>query len=399
MALLCPAPDEAFGLVRGLMFTVDCNVQGLAQGAYGTLAQPGSAINTALFGLLTLYVAFIGYRMLLGRSPLRVGELTISALKIGVVVVLATNWGVYQTLIYDTLFKGPEQVASALMGVMQPNGSVFKGNPFDGLQVAFDQLLLSASSFAGKAGPQSATLQGGPGFAAFALHGSAYLMLLTTLGTVLASKIALALILGLAPLFVVFLLFAPTRGIFEGWLKAAIGFALAPLLAILSLAVQLSMLEPTLIRLAEMRADSEFDLAPPSTAMILIVVFATVLIGVGVTVAVIAAGLRLPKLSVIAPTGAEGQVPMFDAARGAAPATDAPARVAAVAAAAAAMERRDTRRLGAPALSASERRITLASERAAPAAIGNEGGVQPLGSTFRRTAGPRRSAVAARRDR
>ena len=138
MALLCPAPDETLGLVRGLMFTVDCNVQGLAQGAYGTLAQPGSAINTALFGLLTLYVAFIGYRMLLGRSPLRVGELTISALKIGVVVVLATNWGVYQTLIYDTLFKGPEQIAGALMGVMQPEGSVFKGNPFDGLQPAFE---------------------------------------------------------------------------------------------------------------------------------------------------------------------------------------------------------------------------------------------------------------------
>ena len=401
MALLCPAPDETLGLVRGLMFTVDCNVQGLSQSAYGTLAQPGSAINAGLFGLLTLYVAFIGYRLLLGRTPLRVGEMTISALKIGVVVVLATNWTLYQTLIYDTLFKGPEQLAGALMGVMQPEGSVFRGNPFDGLQIAFDQLLLSASSFSGKAGPQSATFQGGPGFAAFGLHGSAYLMMLTTLGLVLASKIVLALILGLAPLFAVFLLFEPTRGLFEGWLKAAIGFALAPLLAILSLAVELTMLEPTLIRLAEMRSNSEFDLAPPTTAMILAVVFAAVLVGAGVVVAVIAAGLRLPRLAAVTPAGAEGRVPMLDAGRNAAPATDAPARAAAVAAAAAALDRRDARRLGpAPAMSPAERRITLASDRIpTAAAAANEGGVQPLGSTFRRSAGPSRTAVAARRDR
>jgi len=224
------------------------------------------------------------------------------------------------------------------------------------------------------------------------------LMLITTLGTVLASKIVLALILGLAPLFAVFLMFEPTRGIFEGWLKVGIGFALAPLLAILSLAIELSMLEPSLIKLAEMRADSQFDLAPPSTVMMLAMVFAAVLIGVGVAVAVIAAGLRLPRLAAVTPTAGEGRISMLETNRTTAPATDAPARAAAVAAAAAALDRRDARRLGAPALSSSERRITLAAERATPAAA-NEGGVQPLGSTFRRTAGPSRTAVAARRDR
>jgi type IV secretion system protein VirB6 len=395
MALLCPAPDPALSLVRSLTFTVDCNVQGLSQSAYGLLSQPGSVVNAALFGLLTLYVAFIGYRMLLGRSPLRVGELTISALKIGLVVVLATNWGVYQTLIYDTLFQGPAQVAASLLSAVQPDGSAFRGDPFDGLQIAFDQLSLSAASFSGKAGPQAASLQGGPGFAAFALNGSAYLLLLSTLGTVLASKVALALILGLAPLFAAFLLFNPTRGLFEGWLKAAIGTALVPLVATLTLAVQLTMLEPSLIQLATMRSENRFDLAAPTNALVLILVFALVLLALAIAAAVIAAGAKLPSLTPAPATAGDG-VSMLRPAREAPP-TDAPARVAAVAAAAAAMERRETRRLGPPALSSAERRITLASERttASPAV---EGGT-PLGSTFRNRPAAPRTAVAARRDR
>jgi len=396
MALLCPAPDPALGLVRSLMFTVDCNVQGLSQGAYGTLAQPGSAINAALFGLLTLYVGFIGYRMLLGRAPLRVGELTISALKIGLVVVIATNWGVYQTVLYNTLFQGPAQIAASLLGSVQPNGSVFRGDPFDGLQIAFDQLSLGAAHFAGRAGPQATSLQGGPGFAAFALNGSAYLMLLATLGTVLAAKVALALILGLAPVFAAFLLFAPTRGIFEGWLKAAVGFALIPLVVTLTLAVQLTMLEPSLIRLATLRAESSYDLAPPTTAMMLVVVFALVLIGVGIAAAVIAAGLRLPTLAATN-AGADTGVSMLNAQRADASAGEAPARAAAVAAAAAALERRDARRLGPAALSAPERRITLATDRPAPASAPDRG--TPLGSSFRARPAAPRTAIAARRDR
>jgi type IV secretion system protein VirB6 len=396
MALLCPAPDPALSLVRSLTFTVDCNVQGLSQSAYGLLSQPGSAVNAALFGLLTLYVAFIGYRLLLGRTPLRVGDLTLSALKIGFVVVLATNWGVYQTLIYNTLFQGPAQVATSLLSTVQPEGSAFRGDPFDGLQIAFDQLSLSAGAFAGKAGPQSATMQGGPGFAAFGLNGSAYLLLLSTLGTVLASKVALSLILGLAPLFAAFLLFNPTRGLFEGWLKAAIGTALVPLVTTLTLAVQLTMLEPSLIRLAQMRAEQSFDLAAPTTALVLILVFALVLLALGIAAAVIATGVKLPRLTPAPATAGEGVSMLRHATE--APAVDAPARVAAVAAAAAALERREARRLGPPALSSAERRITLASERPALATAA-DGAATPLGSTFRNRPAAPRTAVAARRDR
>jgi hypothetical protein len=77
-------------------------------------------------------------------------------------------------------------------------------------------------------------------------------------------------------------------------------------------------------------------------------------------------------------------------------------RVAAVAAAAAAMERRDSRPAAGRAsiVSMHERRITVGGERApsAPASSATIQ-VQPLGQSYRRAAAPRRSASASRRDR
>ena len=57
------------------------------------------------------------------------------------------------------------------------------------------------------------------GFGAFALNSSAFLLLIGSLGVVLASKIVLAVLLAMAPLVAGMLLFEATRGMVEGWLK------------------------------------------------------------------------------------------------------------------------------------------------------------------------------------
>jgi len=396
MATLCPAPDPALGLVQNLGFTVDCNLQGTAQAVYGSLAQPGSVVSQALFGLLTLYVAFIGYRLLLGRSPLRVGELTVSALKIGLVVLMATSWGAYQTVVYDVLAKGPGAVAGSLLTTLQPQQSVFRGDPYQGLQVAFDQLQLSATSLSARAGANSATMQGGPGFAAFGLNSAAYLMLLTTLGASLAARIGLTLLLGLAPLFAAFLLFRPTRGLVEGWLRAAVTIALVPLAAALTLALELVMMEPSLLALAAAREEGRFDAASASAALILSLVFAGALLALGIAVAAIGWGVKLPGLKP-APTGETAA--KTEPVRGAATVMEAPPRAAAVAAAAMAAARRDTGRSGAVARSI-ERRTSGSDSVSTTSATET---ITPLGRSFRsRAAAPRTdlgAAIAVRSDR
>src|SRR4051812_35977042 len=102
------------GLVARLLGNVDCKVGQLSAAGYQLLAGDGQ-FAYALTALLTIYVAIIGFRLMLGFGALRVGELTMTALKIGLVVTLATNWTVYQQTVFALLFHGPEEIAAILL--------------------------------------------------------------------------------------------------------------------------------------------------------------------------------------------------------------------------------------------------------------------------------------------
>jgi type IV secretion system protein VirB6 len=391
MAQSCPAAASGLGMVQSLLGSVDCNVQTLAQAGYGALASPGSPVAQALTILLTLYIAFMGLRLMLGLEPLRVGELTMSVLKIGVIVALATNWPTYQQLVFDVLLKAPEQLGASILKALQPPSGSLAASPFAGLQAAYDELQRSALFYSGKSIPQASPMLGGAGFAAMSLTLSGMLLLLNTLGALLAAKIVLALLLAVGPVFVVFLLFDATRGLFEGWVRAALAVAFVPLLAIMGLVVQLIMLEPQLIRLADLRSQNLADAALPSGIFLLSLIFTGVTAALIVAVAVIAFGFRLPVRRGQAAAAAAAFAPQTAAAATAsasAPQTTAagrPGRAAQIAMAAAALDRRDARAA-----------LTLA-----PAAGPRTEWAQTpaLASSRRRLAQPRRAASNQRRDR
>lgn len=392
MAACAQLPVDA-PMVEGLIGSVDCRVHDLAQTGYGVLASPGSPVGLLLTGLLTLYVVFIGYRLLLGRGGLRVGDATLSVIKIGVVVALATNWSLFQTLVYDLLTKAPAEVGGMLLGNLQGQPA----NPFAMLQEAFDGLQKSAALMASRAGPGAAAVQTGPGFGAFALNTGALTMILSTLGVLLASKVVLAILLALAPLIAGLALFEATRGLVEGWLKAMIALALVPMVAVLTLSLELAMLAPSLKALAEARAAQQFaafDIGPAVTVLVLSLVFALVMVLAVIALGVIAAGLRLPRGLVGAAWNDLAAAP--EAPRYATSQVEPLSRAATVAAAAAALDRRDV----GPASSdpIGPRMLTVISDRGPVAAAAYAAPSAPLGQTYRRTPAPRRAASGARRD-
>lgn len=392
----CGAPSPDTGMVRGLLDTVDCNVRAISEAGYGALAH--GEFGVALTVLLTLYIGFIGFQLMLGRSPLRIGELTVSALKIGALLTLATSWPTYQQLVFDVLFRGPEQLGATMIGAMRPAGPILSNGPFAGLQAAYDELQASAAYLTGHSIGLASPLQGGAAGAALALNASALLMLLTSLGAVIAAKITLGLLLGLGPLFVALLLFDSTRGVFEGWLRAAVVFALAPLVTTLGLVVELMLIEPDLARLADQRARGLVDLAPANSILLLVLICTVVSVALCAAAAIIAISLRLPwrhsaQAAKIAP-----------AVVGAASITAAPnvralpaieSRAAEVAAAAAAIERRERRWATSSAEPA--RRTELGQRRGR--AMEAVAGAPAASPAARRVAQPRRSASNLRRDR
>jgi type IV secretion system protein VirB6 len=391
VASACPALDADSPLVRGLLDVVDCNTQSLVHRGYSALFAPSGSLADGLTAILTIYVAFIGYRLMLGQSQLRVTEFAVLAVKIGAVLALATQWDAYQALIYRFLFEAPQQLASTLLGAVRPAGPGLGDNVFDGLQRAFDDLSGFATQYASHAQPQASPLMGGAGLGALMLNLSAATLLLSSLGVLLAAKIVLSLLLAVGPIFIGLFLFDGTRSLFEGWLRAAIAFAFAPFASILLLGVALTMLEPSLLQMEDLRGRGVFALEPVYSVATLVLVFGGVSVGAIIAGGMIARAFRLPERRTAPAEALEARATTI--------LPPVLSRAGRVAAAASAIERRDnlTRSTAQAFASMSEgdRRtqiVPMADRRpqSAPAA-------EPrLGQSVRRIAGPRTLRSTAR---
>jgi type IV secretion system protein VirB6 len=311
MAALCPAPGPTDPVVQGLLGVVDCNVQTLVQSGYETLFSEGGPLGGALNSVLVIYVAFVGYRLLLGRGRLDVSDTAIAALKLGVILALTTQWSLYETVVYKVLFEGPQELAAVILSTLRAKGSVLPGDVFQGLDRALQDLTAfspaappggpgalaspAAAALAPNGAGQISTLLSRSGFDALLLLGSALLLLLATLGVLLAAKIVLGLLLAAGPLFLACLLFDATRGLFVGWMRAAIAFAFAGFAVVVLLAVALTLLEPSLRQLEDMKVSSTYTPGVAFTVAALTAV--TVLVAMGLTAAgaILSLGFRLPE--------------------------------------------------------------------------------------------------------
>ncbi len=124
---------------------------------------------------------------------------------------------------------------------------------------------------------------------------SAVILLVSSLGVLLAAKVVLGILLAIGPIFIALLLFDSTRGVFEGWLRASLAFAFAPLSVTLLLGLVLTMLEPSLQQVETMRASNTYLPGVAFAVVVLITVFAGVSLGGLIAAGAMAAGFRLPK--------------------------------------------------------------------------------------------------------
>lgn len=272
----CPALPEK-GMVGAVIDTVDCHIRVLVQDSYRELVGPNTWFATAFTGLLTIYIALIGYQLLFGRGGMRVTELPIVGLKIGLILAFLTSWAAYQTLIFDLLFDGPAEIMKVMLAPLAAQGSGFDGNVMGGVQKAFEDLSGAAGVYGGMAGANANLLQGGPMLGSGLLWFTGMGLLLVTLGIIIAAKIVLAFLLAIGPIFIGMLLFDATRGIFEGWLRATLTFAIMPLAVNVFGAAMLMILAPFLEILVGNAGKKLFDMGPVITISLIVSVFVIVM--------------------------------------------------------------------------------------------------------------------------
>ncbi|WP_294390041.1 type IV secretion system protein [uncultured Sphingomonas sp.] len=234
----CPVLDMTqSSSVAAALRMVDCRAGEAAGLAFTRLFGADGALLPALTILLTLYVAFLAVGMLTGRTTLGLSALTPRMMTLGLVLTFATSWVAYQSVVWNLAVGGPDQVAGIVMGAKGSATDLFASR----VDILFNAIA-DAASAGGSAQPQAAAQAGAP-VAAQAAGGSftptdlmwisALMLLLGTVGVLVTAKIALAALLGLGPIFIIFALFTGTRGLFEGWLKAVVMLAVTPLFAIL----------------------------------------------------------------------------------------------------------------------------------------------------------------------
>ena len=291
MSEICPTSE---GLVRGLVDSVDCNIRVLVHDSYRDLVGPGTTFAAVFTAMLTIYIALIGYQMLFGRGALRLTMLPGLALKIGLIMAFLTSWAAYQTVIFSFLFDGPREILAALLSPMRGAGIGSGGDVYDGIEAAYGALTNAAGIYGGQANAAANILQGGPMLGSGLLWLSAIGLLLTTIGVILAAKIVLGFLLGVGPLFVALFLFDGTRGLFDGWLRATIAFAIAPIAANVFGAAMLIMMSPFLNTLSDNATQGLFDMGPIVTIGLIVMVFAIVMAMALRAAATIAGGFATP---------------------------------------------------------------------------------------------------------
>jgi type IV secretion system protein VirB6 len=102
----------------------------------------------------------------------------------------------------------------------------------------------------------------GPQMAAALVWISGMLILLGSAGALVLTRVVLALLLAIGPVFVVLALFRQTRGLFEGWLRTALLFALAPTLTVLAGSAALALLAPLVDVIADDPTGAVTELRP-----------------------------------------------------------------------------------------------------------------------------------------
>lgn len=254
---VCPAVPPAAGFISSITGYIDCQAQVLGSGAWTVLAAPGSTLTVVLTGLLTIFIAVIGYNLLLGHNmTLRRGTLVF--VKIGAIFALATSWPAYRTLVYDLVTNGPSQLVAEIGPQAQIVGS--DGTLTQRLDLA-DQAMAQLAILGPGNPPPDANAQIPPppfgGFDAFALGGSRILFELTAVAGLGIVRILAGLMLALGPFFIAFLMFESTRSLFEGWVRVLAGAALAAIGVSIVLGLELALIEPWLSNVLARRMAGE----------------------------------------------------------------------------------------------------------------------------------------------
>ncbi|MGA0602819.1 type IV secretion system protein [Caulobacter sp. KR2-114] len=407
MALGCSAAGTESSLLADLAGYADCSAHALGQSGFG-----GGLPTGLLTACLTIYVALLGYRMLLGEA-FGARAIVTAAVRVGVVVTFCLSWSTFEQVIYRVVIDGPAEIAAgALNGASPSLQEIGARAQRDYETVQFDRGNGAAPLAAPNGAPGQPPLPPGaqpppglgqppatPGPQTLGprpVTAAGAVFLASAAGGLIAVRLAAGLLLAIGPLIIALGLFDSGLGLVEGWLRALAGATLASAGLLVTSLLELDFVDARV-------AVPPTDMLSPQGLMTIGIVFSAVSLVMIAATGAAARGVRLPLRIGVDHRGASAF------------AADGPASIPTTArpsAVAAAPEPASRAQSIADAIAAQSRRERMASVGApegGPRRTGlsrpGQGGSEtdavrpaPLGQSLRRAPRARRSASVTRRE-
>jgi type IV secretion system protein VirB6 len=194
-------------------------------------ARVAAVLEPAVVTLATIYVMAWGYLHLVGKisEPFEAGlkRIAMIALILGVGLKL---W-LYNTVIVDTFYSAPTQLAAAVVGASDPVATI-------------DAIWNSGGTVAGNLWEKGSVFTDiGFDFAAAAVWGLMGVLCVYAMFLIALSSIALAVLLALGPLFVGMLFFDATRRYFMAWIAQLANYGFITILTVMVAALMLRIVQ------------------------------------------------------------------------------------------------------------------------------------------------------------
>jgi len=282
----CTLASSDLGVIRELLTVTRCNVGVFSEGAFRALTGPHSIFPLAVTMLLTIYVAVLGYRLLMGLGAPQLSEIPLIGLKIGTVLALTLNWTVFQTLVLDLSARAPTELASAIVG---PQFA-----PLERLQTAYDQMRADQVAFAKLAQSDAANPNANAAQAAGELSYATNALLAATGGLLAFATVVTGVLAMVGPIFLTLFLFESAGGLFAGWVRAITAAALVPMLCWITTIILLATIEPRLDLLDQQKASGTLDASEALVTCFIVYVFSAAQFGLVIAAGIVAIGFRLP---------------------------------------------------------------------------------------------------------
>lgn len=234
--------------VDNFLDNLDTIILSFVQGSFGNLSGPMETLWKSMF---IVFIAFYGYKVIInGRFSAHDGIIHIA--KMLVILVLITSWTDFQIFVMDVVTNTPSELAGELLK-SATIGAPDADSANTALGDFYDRAIQVSKKINEGAGWNVAIIAYGWAVFLAGLALTGYALILIAL-----SKIAVALMLAVAPFFILMLIFAQTKTLFEGWLRTTLNYALIPIFVYGLLSLLLVLVNKSLVKMeASVTATSE----------------------------------------------------------------------------------------------------------------------------------------------